>query len=241
MYHKLTDYVKSRYQTNVFPSCCFGDQYYKYEHHSINTLQISFIFYTLCITTCFIDARHGFNICSILCPLDGVTGSAEQTCKQIHVFISLEKNMSCVHLYAYTEQNAVWCNMKARVVFLWCWFERNFKKIFDFKIKNNLFLINSKLPGMSHCTHVYTYVTLTFLNINISSHNPRNAATPVKSIFRYYLKKSKLTKFFRPADSSTVCRVDIICIELGCQADGKRSCFHITQHQNIIVRLKKYP
>ena len=104
MYHKLTVYVKSRYQTNLFPSCCFGDQYHEYEHHSINTLQISFIFYTLCITTCFIDARHGFNIYSILCPLDGVTCSVEQTCKQ---FISLEKTMSCVHLYAYTEQNAV--------------------------------------------------------------------------------------------------------------------------------------
>ncbi len=74
--------------------------------------------------------------------------------------------MACVHLYAYTEQNAVWCNMKARVVFfmvIW----KKFQKKLDIKIKNNLFLINSKLPGMSHCTHLYTYVTLTFLNINI--------------------------------------------------------------------------
>ena len=53
MYHKLTVCVKSRYNTNLFPTCCFGDQYHKYEHHSINTLQISFIFYTLCITTCY--------------------------------------------------------------------------------------------------------------------------------------------------------------------------------------------
>ena len=69
MYHKLTVYVKSRYQTNLFPSCCFGDKYHKYHGNLINTLQISFIFYTLCITTCFRDARHGFNIYSILCPL----------------------------------------------------------------------------------------------------------------------------------------------------------------------------
>ena len=25
MYHKLTVDVKSRYQTNLFPSCCFGE------------------------------------------------------------------------------------------------------------------------------------------------------------------------------------------------------------------------
>ena len=49
--------------------------------------------------------------------------------------------MSCVYLYAYMEQNAVWCNMKACVVFLWCWFERNKKKIFDIKLKNSLFLL----------------------------------------------------------------------------------------------------
>ena len=41
MYHKLTIYVKSRYQTNIFPSCCFGDQYHKYEHHSIILNRIS--------------------------------------------------------------------------------------------------------------------------------------------------------------------------------------------------------
>ena len=45
MYHKLTVYVKSRYQKNLFPSCCFGDKYHKYHGNSINTLQISFIFY----------------------------------------------------------------------------------------------------------------------------------------------------------------------------------------------------
>ena len=33
------------------------------------------------LPSCFIDARHGFNIYSILCPLDGVTCSGEQTCK----------------------------------------------------------------------------------------------------------------------------------------------------------------
>ena len=44
MYHKLTVYVKSRYQTNLFPSCCFGDKYHKYHGNSINILQISFIF-----------------------------------------------------------------------------------------------------------------------------------------------------------------------------------------------------
>ena len=40
---------------------------------------------------------------------------------------------------------------------------------------------------MSNCIHVYSFVPLTFLNFNIShspdsSHNPENAATPVKSI-----------------------------------------------------------
>ena len=40
MYHKLTVYVKSRYQTNLFPSCCFGDKYHKYHGNSINRLQI---------------------------------------------------------------------------------------------------------------------------------------------------------------------------------------------------------
>ena len=29
MYHKLTVYVKGRYQTKLFPSCCFGDKYHK--------------------------------------------------------------------------------------------------------------------------------------------------------------------------------------------------------------------
>ena len=104
---------------NLFPSCCFGDQYHKYEHHSINTLQILFIFfYTLCIITCFIDTRHGFNIYSILCPLDGVTCSVEQTCKKLMFFE--KKKPPCVYLYAYTEQNDVWCNLKASVVFLLC-------------------------------------------------------------------------------------------------------------------------
>ena len=157
MYHKLTVYVKSRYQTNLFPSCCFGDQYHKYEHHSINTLQISFIFYTLSITTCFMDARHGFNIifntfsarwCNLICGTN---------LQKIHVFISLgKKTMPCFHLYAYTEQNAVWCNMKARVVFFYGDLKEISKKIFDIKIKNNLFLINSKLPGMSNCIHIYS-------------------------------------------------------------------------------------
>ena len=35
---------KGRYQTKLFPSCCFGDKYHKYHSISINTLQISFIF-----------------------------------------------------------------------------------------------------------------------------------------------------------------------------------------------------
>ena len=75
--------------------------------------------------------------------------------------------MSCVYLYAYTEQNAVWCNMKACIVFMWCWFEKKKKKIFDIKIKNSLLFINSKLPGVSNCIHIHSCVTLTFLNFNI--------------------------------------------------------------------------
>ena len=44
MYHKLTVYVKGRYQTNLFPSCCFGDKYHKYHSNSVNTWQLPFIF-----------------------------------------------------------------------------------------------------------------------------------------------------------------------------------------------------
>ena len=85
MYHKLTVYVKSRYQTNLFPSCCFGDRYHKYHGNSINTLQISFIFLHTVHNdnACFRDARHGFNIYSILCPLGGATCSVEQSCKKV--------------------------------------------------------------------------------------------------------------------------------------------------------------
>ena len=85
MYHKLTVYVESRYQTNLFPSCCFGDQCHRCEHHSVNALQISFVFFLPTMHSnmvFFIDARRGFNIYAILCPLDGVTCSVEQTCKK---------------------------------------------------------------------------------------------------------------------------------------------------------------
>ena len=77
MYHKLPVYVKSRYQTNLFPSCCFGDQYHKYL--SLDKYSADLIHF---FTTRFIDARHGFNIYSILYPLDGVTCSVEQTYKK---------------------------------------------------------------------------------------------------------------------------------------------------------------
>ena len=81
--------------------------------------------------------------------------------QKIHVFISLEKPCRAfIYMHIW---NAVWCNMKAHVVFL-C---RNFKKVFDIKIKNNLFLINSKHPGVSNCIHIYSFVTLTFVNFNI--------------------------------------------------------------------------
>ena len=111
MYHKLTVYVESRYQTNLFPSCCFGDQCHRCEHHSVNALEISFFFLPTMHNNMFffIDARRGFNIYAILCPLDGVTCSVEQTCKKF--MFQKKKNMSCAYLYAYTEQNDVWCNM----------------------------------------------------------------------------------------------------------------------------------
>ena len=70
-----------------------------------------------------------------------------------HVFISLGKNQS-VHLC--TEQTAVWCNMKARVVFILLSFERKKKRKIDIKIKNKLFVINSMLPGVSNCKHIHS-------------------------------------------------------------------------------------
>ena len=118
MYHKLTVYVKGRYQTNLFPSCCFGHKYHKYPYDFINTCLISFIFYTLCTIACVRDARHRFNIYSILYPLEGVTFSVKITCK-FFMFLSVwEKIMSCVYIYAYMEQKGVCCNMKTRVVFI---------------------------------------------------------------------------------------------------------------------------
>ena len=73
------------------------------------------------------------------------------------MFLSVwEKIMPCVYTYAFTEQTAVWCNMKARVVFIWGGFERKKKKN-DIKIKNKLFFINSKLPDVSNCKH-YTFM-----------------------------------------------------------------------------------
>ena len=125
MYHKLTVYVESRYQTNLFPSRCFSDQCHRCEHHSVNALQISFVFLPTMHNNMFffIDARRGFNIYAILCPIDGVTCSVEQTCKNscFYKFQKKKKNtMSCAYLYAYTEQNDVWCNMNACVIFLGC-------------------------------------------------------------------------------------------------------------------------
>ena len=84
-----------------------------------------------------------------------------------HVFISLGKNQSVRFMYAYTEQTAVWCNMKARVVFILLSLERKKKRQIDIKIKNKLFFIKSKLPGMSNCKHIHSCVTLTILNFNI--------------------------------------------------------------------------
>ena len=44
---------------------------------------------------------------------------------------------------------------------------KKFQKIIDIKIKNNIFCIHSKFPGMSNCIHTYSFGTLTFLNFNI--------------------------------------------------------------------------
>ena len=61
----------------------------------------------------------------------------------------------------------MWCNMKARVVFILLSFEGKWKRKIDIKIKNKLFFIKSKLPGVSNCKHIHSCVTLTFLNFNI--------------------------------------------------------------------------
>ena len=58
----------------------------------------------------------------------------------------------------HTEQTAMWCNMKARVVFILLSFERKKKRKIDIKIKNKLFVINSMLPGVSNCKHNYTFM-----------------------------------------------------------------------------------
>ena len=124
-------------------------------------------FYTPCTTTCFTDARMDLNLYSIVCPLGGVTFLWTKLARN-HVFISLGKNQSVrLCTYAYTEQTAVWCNMKARVVFILLSFERKKKRKIDIKIKNALFFIKSKLPGVSNCKHIHSCVTLTFLNFNI--------------------------------------------------------------------------
>ena len=44
----------------------------------------------------------------------------------------------------------MWWNMKARVVFILLSFERKKKRKIDIKIKNKLFVIKSKLPGVSN-------------------------------------------------------------------------------------------
>ena len=58
----------------------------------------------------------------------------------------------------------MWCNMKARVVFILLSFERKKKRKIYIKIKNKLFFINSKFPGVSNYKHIHSCVTLTFLN-----------------------------------------------------------------------------
>ena len=65
-----------------------------------------------------IYARHGFNIYSILYPLEGVTFSVKITCK-FFMFLSVwEQIMPCVYTYAYMDQKGVCCNMKTCVVFI---------------------------------------------------------------------------------------------------------------------------
>ena len=63
--------------------------------------------------------------------------------------------MSCVYLYAYTEQNAVWCNMKACIVFMWCWFERNKKKYLTLKLRIVYYLV---IQSFLACLIVYIYI-----------------------------------------------------------------------------------
>ena len=115
MYHKLTVYVKGRYQTNLFPSCCFGHKYHKYHDDFIHSF-----FYTLCTIACVRDARHGFNIYSILYPLEGVTFSVKITCK-IVMFLSVwEKIMSCFYILYGTKgcvlQHEDMCRFYLRVI-----------------------------------------------------------------------------------------------------------------------------
>ena len=107
------------------------------------------------------------NLYSIVCPLGGVTCFVDQTCKKSCFYKFRKKPIRAFMYMQYSEQTAVWCNMKARVVFILLSFERKKKRKIDIKIKNKLFFIKSKLPGVSNCKHIHSCVTLTFLNFNI--------------------------------------------------------------------------
>ena len=55
-------------------------------------------------------------------------------------------------MYIYTEQTAVWCNMKEGVVFILLSFERKKKRKIDIKIKNKfiyLLILNSWCDELS--------------------------------------------------------------------------------------------
>ena len=107
MYHELTVYVESRYQTNLFPSFCFGDQCHRCEHHSVNALQISFVFLPTMHNNMFFYI-YIFNIYAILCPLDGVTSSVEQTCKNSG-FYKFQKKNPCRALIYLHIRNKIMC------------------------------------------------------------------------------------------------------------------------------------
>ena len=102
MYHKLTVYVKGRYQTDFYPSCCFGDKYHKYRSNFVNTLQISFIFLHTMHSTMLHRCTGGFELMFNSLSVRGSNLFCGPKLQEIMFFISLGKNQPvrlCICIY----------------------------------------------------------------------------------------------------------------------------------------------
>ena len=155
MYHKLTVYVKGRYQTNLFPSCCFGDKYHKYHSNSVNTWQLSFIFLHTMHNNMLHRCTDGFELIFNSLSVRGSNlfggPNLQKSC-----FYKFRKKPIRAFMYMHnTEQTAVWCNMKARVVFILLSFERKRKEKLTLKLRINYFLLSQSFLA---CLIVNIYI-----------------------------------------------------------------------------------